>query len=208
MKRILFLVVATLFALSAFPQKDGDAKALLDRTYGAFRNASGIKAKYSMSVVKGGKSLAASRGSIMLKGTKFILKTPVSTIWFDGKTQWNYIYKNQEVNISHPTATELQNINPYYILSMYQKGFNYKLGTSKSGGQEIILTAQNSKSTITHISLIITSKDTPKSITITRRDGSRTILNVSGYQAGADFSDSMFAFNKKKYPKVEVVDLR
>lgn len=208
MKRILFLVVATLFALSAFPQKDSDAKALLDRTYSAFRNASGIKAKYSMSIVKGGKSLAASRGAIMLKGTKFVLKTPVSTIWFDGKTQWNYIYKNQEVNISHPTTTELQNINPYYILSMYQKGFNYKLGGSKAGGQEVILTAQNPKSTITNISIIVTSKSTPKSITIIRHDGSHTILNVSGYEAGADFSDSMFAFNKKKYPKVEVVDLR
>ena len=208
MKRILFLLVVTLFAVSAFPQKDGDAKALLDRTYSTFRNASGIKAKYSMSAVKGGKTLAASRGSIMLKGTKFVLKSPVSTIWFDGKTQWNFIYKNEEVNISNPTATELQNINPYYILSMYQKGFNYRMGGDKKGGQEVILTAQSSRSTISTISIIIASNSTPKSITIYRRDGSRTTLNISGYQTGASFSDSMFAFNKKKYPKVEVVDLR
>ena len=208
MKRILFLLVVTLFTVSAFPQKDNDAKSLLDRTYSTFRNASGIKANYSMSATKGGRGMAASRGSIMLKGTKFVLKTPASTIWFDGKTQWNFTYKNEEVNITNPTATELQNINPYYILSMYQKGFNYKMGKSKGGAQEVVLTAQNPKSGITHVSIFITSSNAPKSIAITRRDGSVTTLNISGYQTGAKFSDSMFSFNKKKYPKLEVVDLR
>jgi outer membrane lipoprotein-sorting protein len=208
MKRILFLVVVTLFAASAFSQKDADAKALLDRTYSAFRNASGISANYSMTAVKGGKNMAAARGSIKLKGTKFVLKSPGSTIWFNGKTQWNFIYKNEEVNVTNPTATELQNINPYFILSLYQKGFNYKMGASKRGGKEVILTAQNSRSTISKINIIITSKNTPKAITITRRDGSHTSLNISGYKTGGRFNDSMFTFNKNKYPKVEVVDLR
>lgn len=208
MKRILFLVVVTLFATSAFSQKDADAKALLDRTYAAFKSASGISANYSMTAVKGGKNMGGARGSIKLKGTKFVLKSPGSTIWFNGKTQWNFIYKNEEVNVTNPTATELQNINPYFILSLYQKGFNYDMGASKNGGKEVILTSQNAKSSISRISIVITSNNTPKAITITRRDGSRTSLSISNYRVGGNFSDSMFTFNKKQYPKVEVVDLR
>lgn len=39
--------------------------------------------------------------------------------------------KNDEVNVSNPTQEELQQINPYTFLYMYQKGFSYKLGATR-----------------------------------------------------------------------------
>lgn len=212
MKKILFLFLVTLMALPNYAQKDESAKALLDQTYEAFQKAGGIKAKFVVTSFKGGKSLGGSKGSITLKGTKFMLKTTTSSIWFDGKTQWNYVYKNQEVNVSNPTTAELQNINPYYILSIYQRGFDYKMGgNTKFGGKtgkEIILTAQSKKSNIASIVLYVSESNEPIHISIDRRDGSRNDLSISGYKGGQDISDSEFTFNKKKYPKVEVVDLR
>jgi outer membrane lipoprotein-sorting protein len=213
MKKLLFLLLMACVTVPSIAQKDNNAKSILDRTYAAFKDAGGIKAKFSVRSYKGGKTLGASKGSIQLKGTKFLLKTNESTIWFDGKTQWNYVYKNQEVNVSNPTTAELQNINPYYILSIYQRGFNYKMGPeSKFGGKsanQIILSAQSSKNSISNIVIYVsTANDEPLSISITRKDGTKNDLKISGYQINQNFSDAMFTFNKKKYSKVEVVDLR
>ena len=62
-------------------------------------------------------------GTIQLKGEKFVLKASEVITWFDGKTQWSYVVRNDEVNVSNPTQEELQQINPYTFLYMYQKDF-------------------------------------------------------------------------------------
>lgn len=204
MKKVLFLLFVALLSMPSFAQKDATAKSILDHAYATFKNTSGIKAKFNVRSYKGNKLIGGSKGSIQLKGTKFLLNTSANTIWFNGKTQWNYVYKNQEVNVSNPTTAELQNINPYYILGIYQHGFNYKMGTAN----EVILTAQNTRQSISKITIRISSEDVPQSVSITRRDGSRNDLTISGYQMGKDFDDAVFSFNKKKYPKVEIVDLR
>jgi outer membrane lipoprotein-sorting protein len=213
MKKVLFLVLVTLLAIPAYSQKENSAKVVLDNAYAALKNAGGIKAKFSVSSTKGLKAIGAQKGTIMLKGTKFLLKSSTNIIWFNGKTQWNYVYKNKEVNVTNPSTSELQNINPYYILSIYQKGFDYKLGNASKykgkAAKEVLLTAQNKKQSISSITIYVSSNDnSPLFISITRRDGSRNDLNISGYQTHQNFSDGIFEFNKKDYPKVEVVDLR
>ena len=58
------------------------------------------------------------------------------------------------------TQEELQQINPYTFLYMYQKGFSYKLGTVKTyGGKavwEVILTAKDKKQDLERITLYVT----------------------------------------------------
>jgi outer membrane lipoprotein-sorting protein len=123
------------------------------------------------------------------------------------------VYKNKEVNVTNPSTSELQNINPYYILSIYQRGFDYKMGpSSKCGGKaakEVILTSQNKRQSISQITIFVSPSDySPLSISIVRRDGSRNDLSISGYRTKQALSDGMFEFNRKDFPKVEVVDLR
>ncbi len=60
-------------------------------------------------------------GVIQLKGEKFMLKTSKRPLGLMEKTQWSYMVRNDEVNVSTPTQEELQQINPYTFLYMYQK---------------------------------------------------------------------------------------
>ena len=118
------------------------------------------------------------------------------------------------MNVSNPTQEELQQINPYTFLYMYQKGFSYKLGTVKTyGGKavwEVILTAKDKKQDLERITLYVT-KNTyePLYILLQQRDQqTRNEITVTGYQTRLNYADSIFSFDKKQYPNAEIIDLR
>ena len=148
-----------------------------------------------------------------MKGEKFVLKTSDIITWFDGKTQWSYLTQNDEVNISTPTEAELQGLNPYALLYLYKKGFDYELGKVADfhGKQvyEVILTATDKKQDLSRIVLyVVKSTYQPVYIKVEQRDGSRSEITITRYQTGLKLSDSVFVFNKQQYPTAEIIDLR
>ena len=213
MSKYIFSILIALLTLPVFAQKQAQAKLILDKTASAFEKAGGVKAEFSIQSFNKGRSVGMANGVIDLKGAKFFLKTEEAVSWFDGKTQWSYLVKSDEVNISIPTEAELQGMNPYALLYLYKKGFDYKLGTVVTfrGKQvyEVLLTAMNKKQDLSHIVLYVT-KDTyqPVFIKVDLRDGSRNEITITGYQTGLKLPDSVFIFNKKQYPSAEVIDLR
>ncbi|WP_455614660.1 LolA-like putative outer membrane lipoprotein chaperone [Bacteroides congonensis] len=215
MRKYIFSVLIALLSLPVIAQQQqSQAKAVLDRTADAFRKAGGVKADFVVKAVTNGLAEGAENGTIQLKGGKFVLKTSDVVTWFDGKTQWSYVAKNDEVNVSSPTQEELQQINPYTFLYMYQKGFSYKLGTTKTfrgkAVWEVILTAKDKKQELERITLFVT-KDTYEPLYILlqqRGQQTRNEITVTSYQARQNYADSVFAFDRKQYPGAEIIDLR
>ena len=122
MKKYIFSVLIALLSLPVIAQQQqSQAKAVLDKTAEAFRKAGGVKADFIIKSVTNGLVEGSESGTIQLKGEKFVLKASEVITWFDGKTQWSYVVRNDEVNVSNPTQEELQQINPYTFLYMYQK---------------------------------------------------------------------------------------
>ncbi|WP_307996172.1 LolA-like putative outer membrane lipoprotein chaperone [uncultured Bacteroides sp.] len=215
MRKYIFSVLIALLSLPVIAQQQqSQAKAVLDRTADAFRKAGGVKADFVVKAVTNGLAEGAENGTIQLKGGKFVLKTSDVVTWFDGKTQWSYVAKNDEVNVSSPTQEELQQINPYTFLYMYQKGFSYKLGTTKTfrgkAVWEVILTAKDKKQELERITLFVT-KDTYEPLYILlqqRGQQTRNEITVMSYQTRQNYADSVFAFDRKQYPGAEIIDLR
>ena len=85
----LFAFHCSLFTSQTVAQT---AKAVLDKTASVVSNKSGAKASFT---IKGDQMNAS--GTIAIKGRKFQAATPQASIWFDGKTQWTYLKKNDEV---------------------------------------------------------------------------------------------------------------
>ena len=204
MKRTYLLVLILFLSVSLSAQKDKQAREILDKTANALQQAGGIRATFG----------GTGNGTLLLKGNQFYLNSGGIQSWFDGKTQWSYVTKNDEVNVSNPTQEELQQINPYTFLYMYQKGFSYKLGTVKTyGGKavwEVILTAKDKKQDLERITLYVT-KNTyePLYILLQQRDQqTRNEITVTGYQTRLNYADSIFSFDKKQYPNAEIIDLR
>ena len=215
MRKYIFSVLIALLSLPVIAQQQqSQAKAVLEKTAEAFKKASGVRADFTLKALNDGRLEGRENGVIQLKGEKFMLKTSETTTWFDGKTQWSYMVRNDEVNVSTPTQEELQQINPYTFLYMYQKGFSYKLGTTKTfrgkAVWEVVLTARDKKQELERITLFVT-KDTYEPLYILlqqRGQQTRNEITVTSYQTGQNYTDRVFTFDKKQYPNAEIIDLR
>ena len=189
-----------LMSISIYAQNAAQARKILDKTAAVIGRKGGASANFTVSGKYGNSS-----GTISIKGNKFNARTPQAVVWFDGKTQWTYMKKSQEVNISTPTEAQQQSMNPYKFINIYKNGF--KLGVKNvSGGWQVHLYATNQKRTIKEMYVTIGKNYYPKTIKMRQSNGWTTI-NVSNFKP-KNLSDSMFRFNAKDYPHAEVIDLR
>ena len=137
MKKTILIALMALIGLSAFAQS---AQQVLDRTAKVIGNKSGASANFTISNAK----IGSNSGTIAIKGNKFNARTPQAIVWFNGKTQWTYLKKTNEVNISTPTQAQQMAMNPYTFINIYKTG--YKMNMKKSGNNyQVHLTAQNQK---------------------------------------------------------------
>ena len=195
MKKILQTLALLLLAVAASAQT---ARQVLDKTAAALSNKGGITASFS---IKGGVS-----GTISVKGRKFQASTPQGIVWFDGKTQWTYVEQNGEVNVSNPTATELQAINPYNFIHLYRKGYKAELKDVGSLYQ-IHLVATGKGQSIGEM-FIRVDKNTYAPTILSMREGKNwTTITVGSFKK-ANLADSYFTFPSKDYPQAEIIDLR
>lgn len=201
MKRLLFLLTASLLlCVGVYGQNASQARKILDKTASIIGRKGGAVANFSMSGKYGNSS-----GTIAIKGNKFNAKTAQAIVWYDGKTQWTYMKKNQEVNISTPNEAQQQSMNPYKFISIYKNGFKLSM-KNVSGGWQIHLYAANQKRTIKEMYITIGKNYLPKTIKMRQSNGWTTI-KVSNFKA-KNLSDATFRFNAKDYPHAEIVDLR
>jgi outer membrane lipoprotein-sorting protein len=209
---LCFLLTA---ALPVFAQKDAKAKEWLDKSSGAFSKTGALLVDFTMNVKDVSNKVSESfDGNIELKGAKFHLNVPEMETWFDGKTQWVLQKGWDEVNITEPAALEVQALNPAVIFSIYKKGCNYKYLGEKTDikgkkAQEIELIPQEKKSEWSKIVIQISSNDfMPVKIHILYKNKMENIIYINKYKKNLNLEDSVFVFDKKKYPNVEIIDLR
>ena len=177
------------------------AKSVLDKAAATVSAKEGIKASFRMSGTHGN-----THGTIAVKGRKFYATTPQATIWFDGKTQWTYMKNNDEVNVSNPTESQLQAINPYNFINLYKKGYNYTL--NKSGKDYVVhLTASSPQTKIKEMFVSVDKKNYHPTQVKLLQGNKWTIFDITDLRKQA-LPDSQFRFYAKDFPTAEVIDLR
>lgn len=198
---LLWLSVAAAFA----------QKALLDETAAALKRG-GVEAAFTASASRNGQSLGTTTGTISVKQNKFKVVADGLTTWFDGKTQWTLLKGSDEVNVTTPTAAELQQINPYHFVNLYKKGYTATQRTVSAGGvtqPEVTLKAQNASAAIQTMVIVI-NKTThlPISVKVVMKKGTTTDIRLTNVRNNRKFDDALFRFNASDYPKITVNDLR
>lgn len=198
MKKIVFAMTLLMATATGYAQT---ATQVLDKAAQKLTAKSGVKANFKATMPQGTIS-----GTIAVKGNKFMATTQHTKVWFDGKTQWTYLTRNDEVNVSTPKDSELQSLNPYNFINMYKKG--YKSTMSKNGSNYVVhLTAESKAKKVEELFITVDSKSyTPTQVKMLQGKN-WTTFDVSNLKQES-LSDSYFRFNAKDFPTAEVIDLR
>lgn len=206
-KFIIGLLLAVSFAAPMAAQSS-DAAEILERVEAGFRKAGGVRAEFAMQASSG-----KSEGIIELEGEKFVLHAGGMTTWFDGRTQWTCLPSGEEVNVSEPTAEELQSLNPYAWLSLYRNGYRaqfYRHASSADAARYycVLLTAAHDSTELQSL-IIYVQKNTYRPARIVLQQGGEEVeITIVAYQDGLSWADNHFSFDASKHPGIEVVDMR
>lgn len=191
-----------------------NATDILDKAATAYGQSNGISASFTMSTRTGGQNTGESfEGTIQMKGDKFTLTTPDALTWFNGTTQWTYVERNDEVNVTNPTGEELQFTNPALLLTLYKKGFTaaYKGESTAPNGKaayDVELTPKK-KGDVVKVELQIEKfSNFPAQITVTSKNGMSSSIRIRQLKTGLNQPDSFFVFKESDYPDAEIIDLR
>lgn len=211
MKNVLSVLMVSLLlgATNTFAQ-DTRATAILDAMSKKYKAMNSFSANFTYNAEGG--AAQTYKGDVTAKGGKFRLKLAGQEIYNDGKTVATYIKETNEVNLSEyePGDNEL---NPAKIYTIYKKGYQYKfVNEVKEGGQiyEVIdLTPEKKNAQVKSVRITVNKADkSVKSWRITDRAGKSQTFRVDKFTPNVPVTDQFFAFDKAKYPGVEVVDLR
>ena len=114
--------------------------------------------------------------------------------------------QNEEVNISTPTAQQLQSLNPYHFINLYKQGYTTTM-TSSATSYTVHLTATDPQKKISEAFVTVSKENyAPKEIKLLQ--GTKwTTFTVSGLKAERQ-DDAKFRFKSSDYPDAELIDLR
>ncbi|GMQ28797.1 outer membrane lipoprotein carrier protein LolA [Algoriphagus confluentis] len=208
---LIFLVFVSSFA---FGQKDPKAKAILDGMSKKYQSLNGFTANFDFTYSDAGVVQDRQQGELAVKGQKYRLKLPDQEIFNDGKTVWTFIQSEgyKEVTINDVSQMEGE-LTPSNIYKMYETGYNYRLladNTYKGKPvQVVLLIAQKADSPFKEVKLMV-DKNTQDLLAWEMSDGQGGTLSYSfrEMKQAPSLSAEYFVFDPKKYPGIEVIDLR
>jgi outer membrane lipoprotein-sorting protein len=203
-------IVVNAQAPKGMGQSDPDAKKVLDAVSAKFKTFKSVTAKYALKVENsGGKSMGTDAGTVYMKGTKYRISGKGKETFCDGSTVWAYDKASNEVTISKLDPAN-NTITPQKLFTnFYDKDFLYKLNGEVKGVQEVELTPIDKSKPFFKVLVFINKATlTLNTAKVFEKTGNRMSYSVSGMNTTTVVADAQFVFDAKKYPGVEVVDLR
>ena len=215
MKRILILSMLAVCCMAepALAQNDAKAKAILTAVSKKINSLKSLKANFALHLLSAnGKTKQTKKGSFYMKGSKYRVSLGDQEIISDNKTLWTYVKAANEVQVSTYNPNE-QTISPTKLFTnFYDKEYKYRyMGTKTVAGKPcdmIELTPVASGKQFSKVELAVDKSSTIVGGNVYEKNGNQYKYEVSGFTPNANVSDALFTFDKKKYPGVEVVDLR
>lgn len=218
-KNLLF-VVSLLTGFSSFSQSsslgknDPDAKKILDDVSAKFKTYNSVVANFTLKIENSsGKVLGTKAGIVKMKGSEYRISVSGQEIYSDGNNIWTLDKSANEVQITKTDASANSVTPQKMFTNFYDKDFLYKLNSESKKGtktiQEIELTPVDK--TKSFFKVIVDIDKNSRSIISTKiyqKTGDRYTYTITSLKPNINLPQSLFVFNTKDYPKVEVVDLR
>ena len=213
MKRSFLLSAFIIYSCLTFSQTDPKAQEILKGVSAKYKSYKSLSATFKLNLLdkKTNKS-SNQNGSVTLKGTMYNLTMADQQVMSDSKLVWTYLKESNEVQISESDGKS-DALSPTNIFTLYEKGFKSKyIGEKKVGStdiQQIELAPEDNKKNYFKILINIAKADKyVNSAKVFDKNGNIYTYSITRFTPNVVVSDGLFTFEKKKYPGVEVVDLR
>lgn len=216
MKKVILAFLVTGFLGSvALAQTDPKAKAILADVSKKYRSYDVVKTDFTFTLDnKQAKVKETQQGTLYVKANanKYKVAMTNQELISDGKVQWTYLKQDKEVQVSNVDPSG-EALNPAKIFTIYEKGFKYiYTGEQKVGAktyQMIDLSPIDAKKNVFKVRLSVDKAAKQiANIVIFEKNGNTYTYNVKTFSPNVKVPEATFAFDAKKYPGVEVVDLR
>ena len=213
MKTRFLLIFSLLLSFSTFAQYDPKALQILEAMSNKYKNIPAFEASIAYTLTNEVEKVNEEfKGKITVKGDKFRLALPEQEVINNGSTIWTYLPEAKEVNVDNYDPSS-EDVNPSKIYEIYKKGFKYLYlqDRTESGVlcEEIDLVPEKKDAQFFKIKMLISKKDKSiQSWTMFDKGGNKYKYTIAKFNPNVKVEDSFFTFDPKKYPGVEVIDLR
>ena len=215
---VLSLMIVCVTAAAQVPKamgkSDAEAKKVLDAVSAKFKTFKSVKASFALKIENAtGKVQGTKAGTVMMKGVKYRVSITGQEIFCDGATIWTYDMAANEVQVS-TLDNSSGSITPQKLFTnFYDKDFLFMLNpdVTKAGKTYQVVELTPVDKTKPFFKVVIEVDKASKVIMSTRvfeKNGNRYLYAINSMATTATIPDDSFAFNLKKYPGVEVIDLR
>jgi outer membrane lipoprotein-sorting protein len=225
MQKIIVLLLLSQSLLS-FSQKqavsinDPEAAALLQKVSDKYKSYKSIEADFTLTTIRpklkpdepDSKYTDEQTGRIYLKGNKFKISLSGHEIICDGKNIWTYTLNTKEAQVNYYEDND-EIFSPTKIFTIYKEGYSYQVKEKKvfQGKNITIIEMSPSNRKVSFfkidVGVDVASANVLES-KIYEKSGTRYIYKVNKLNSSVTLSDEFFSFDVKKFPGVNVVDLR
>ncbi|MCO6499166.1 MAG: outer membrane lipoprotein carrier protein LolA [Vicingus serpentipes] len=211
MKTFISVLLTSIIGLNSFAQ-DQQAKAILDKLSAKTKAYTTIKAEFQYNINNKEEGINETQlGKIEIKGDNYLLSIKGQDVISNNKSIWTILKDAEEVQINNlPDEEDDEYISPNKIFTLYEKGFKYKFVKEENGIQIINLyPIEADKKSFHRIALYISKEKTQiTQVKVYGKDGGTFTYVVKSFTPNQGIPDSQFTFDKTKYPKYEIIDLR
>ena len=208
--RTLTLIICLLITLNGITQgKDPKASALLDEVSAKAKASKSIKVDFSYTMENTKAKINEEKtGTLLVSGDKYRMTAAGQTVICDGKTVWTYIKESNEVQVNSLDNKD-DAMTPSKLLTSYNANYKSKIVKGSDPAVESVELIPNNTKNITKAILgIDKAKKQVSSFRLFDKSGNTFTYKIKTYQTDTPVTNADFTFDVKKFPGVEVVDMR
>ncbi|MFM1793969.1 MAG: hypothetical protein RL642_354 [Bacteroidota bacterium] len=222
LKQIFILMLSfSVFTGNLFAQvnknagkSDPEAKKVLDAVSAKFKTFKSVKATFTLKIENAaGKVQGTKTGTVLMKGLKYRVSITGQDIFCDGTTIWTYDMAAKEVQIA-ALDNSSGSITPQKLFTnFYDKDFLFLLNedVKRNGKTYQVVELTPIDKTKPFFKVVLEVDKATKVIMSTKvfeKNGNRYLYAINNIATASVIPDDSFVFNAKKFPGVEVIDLR
>ncbi len=213
-----FLFSLSLVSVSQVPKgigkSDPEAKKVLDAVSAKFKTFKTMKASFSLKIENAtGKIQGTKTGTVLMKGVKYQVSITGQEIYCDGTNIWTLDKAAKEVQLS-TLDNSSGSITPQKLFTnFYDKDFLFILNPDikKNGKTYQVVELTPIDKSKAFFKVILEVDKAAKMIMSTRvfeKSGNRYVYAINTFTTNVPIADDLFVFSPKKFPGIELIDLR